>query len=421
MKLRYPFLKFKGRIVYSRTAEEVDGAAMQLLKFVETKRREVGHVILGLDIEWRPSFRRGISPGKVAVMQICGDSHHCYVMHIFHSGVPHNLRILLEDPASTKVGVGIGNDSVKLFKDCSISTKDVQDLSKLANRKFGGKLKSWSLRSLIEELMHKQVEKSSAVQLGNWEATYLSELQLHYAALDAYASWSIHQVLDGLPDAPGDDNAKELNQVNDFIHKAFKIKDLGFLKYILGIEVARSESGIFINKRKYALNLLSDAGMMDFHEQAYFRSHDCCPQILRYIAAPAQGLFFNSYSKLTLQAYCDADWAACLVTRRSLTGFYVLLGNYLISWKTKKQTTISRSSAESEYRSMAQTTCELIWLSGLLKDLHIMVPTPVAVYCDNNAALHIARNPVYHERAKHVEVDYHLVRHYVTSQFIDPR
>ncbi|CAM8987886.1 unnamed protein product [Rhodiola kirilowii] len=211
MKLRYPFLKFKGRIVYSRTAEEVDGAAMQLLKFVETKRREVGHVILGLDIEWRPSFRRGISPGKVAVMQICGDSHHCYVMHIFHSGVPHNLRILLEDPASTKVGVGIGNDSVKLFKDCSISTKDVQDLSKLANRKFGGKLKSWSLRSLIEELMHKQVEKSSAVQLGNWEATYLSELQLHYAALDAYASWSIHQVLDGLPDAPGDDNAKELN------------------------------------------------------------------------------------------------------------------------------------------------------------------------------------------------------------------
>ncbi|CAM9003345.1 unnamed protein product [Rhodiola kirilowii] len=186
MKLRYPFLKFKGRIVYSRTAEEVDGAAMQLLKFVETKRREVGQVILGLDIEWRPSFRR----------------------------VPRNLRTLLEDPASTKtaqVGVGIGYDSTKLFKDCSISTKDVQDLSKLANRKFGGKLKSWSLRSLIEELMHKQVEKSSAVRLGNWEATYLSELQLHYAALDAYASWSIHQVLDGLPDAPGDDNAKELN------------------------------------------------------------------------------------------------------------------------------------------------------------------------------------------------------------------
>ncbi|KAL9669398.1 hypothetical protein QQ045_006945 [Rhodiola kirilowii] len=177
MKLRYPFLKFKGRIVYSRTAEEVDGAAMQLLKFVETKRREVGQVILGLDIEWRPSFRRGISPGKVAVMQICGDSHHCYVMHIFHSGVPRNLRTLLEDPASTKVGVGIGYDSTKLFKDCSISTKDVQDLSKLANRKFGGKLKSWSLRSLIEELMHKQVEKSSAVRLGNWEATYLSELQ----------------------------------------------------------------------------------------------------------------------------------------------------------------------------------------------------------------------------------------------------
>ncbi|CAM8998027.1 unnamed protein product [Rhodiola kirilowii] len=197
MKLRYPFLKFEGQIVYSRTAEEV---------------------ILGFDIEWRPSFRRGISPGKVAVMQICGDSHHCYVMHIFHSGVPRNLRILLEDPASTKalfgtaqVGVGIGNDSVKLFKDYSISTKDVQDLSNLANRKLGGELKMWSLRSLIEELMHKQLEKPSAVQLGNWEARYLSKQQLHYAALDAYASWSVHQVLDSLPDAPGYDNAEELD------------------------------------------------------------------------------------------------------------------------------------------------------------------------------------------------------------------
>ncbi|CAM9003359.1 unnamed protein product [Rhodiola kirilowii] len=211
MKLRYPFLKFEGQIVYSRTAEEVDTAAMQLLKFVERKSREVGQVILGFDIEWRPSFRRGISPGKVAVMQICGDSHHCYVMHIFHSGVPRNLRILLEDPASTKVGVGIGNDSVKLFKDYSISTKDVQDLSNLANRKLGGELKMWSLRSLIEELMHKQLEKPSAVQLGNWEARYLSKPQLHYAALDAYASWSVHQVLDSLPDAPGYDNAEELD------------------------------------------------------------------------------------------------------------------------------------------------------------------------------------------------------------------
>ncbi|CAM9003347.1 unnamed protein product [Rhodiola kirilowii] len=201
MKLRYPFLKFEGRIVYSRTAEEVDRAAMQLLKFVEKREEKSVQVILGFDIEWRPSFRRGISPGKVAVMQICGDSHHCYVMHIFHSGVPRNLRILLEDPASTKVGVGIGNDSVKLFKDYSISTKDVQDLSNLANRKLGGELKMWSLRSLIEELMHKQF------QLGNWEARYLSKPQLHYAALDAYALL----VLDSLPDAPGYDNAEELD------------------------------------------------------------------------------------------------------------------------------------------------------------------------------------------------------------------
>ncbi|CAM8999786.1 unnamed protein product [Rhodiola kirilowii] len=138
---------------------------------------------------------------------------------------------------------------------------------------------------------------------------------------------------------------------------------------------------------------------------------DAAHRVLRYIkAAPTQGLFFSSDPELILQAYCDADRAACPLTKRSLIGFCVLLGDSLISWKTKKQTTVSRSSAKSEYRSMAQTTCELVWLHGLLRDLHITVPTPIAIYCDNNAALHIAKNPVYHERTKHVEVDCHLVR-----------
>uniref|UniRef100_A0A7N0UT10 3'-5' exonuclease n=1 Tax=Kalanchoe fedtschenkoi TaxID=63787 RepID=A0A7N0UT10_KALFE len=206
--LSCPNYKSHGRTVYSRTAEEVDRAALQLLKFVERKRKEVGQAILGFDIEWRPSFRRGISPGRVAVMQICCDTSLCYVMHIFHSGIPHSLHLLLEDPASTKVGVGIGNDSVKLFKDHNVSTKDVQDLSKLANQKLGGELKMWSLRSLIEELFHKQLEKPCEVQLGNWEAKYLSNPQLKYAALDAYASWCLHQALDCLPDAPDYDNAE---------------------------------------------------------------------------------------------------------------------------------------------------------------------------------------------------------------------
>lgn len=134
----------------------------------------------------------------------------------------------------------------------------------------------------------------------------------------------------------------------------------------------------------------------------------------------AQGILFPSDSDLTLRAFCDADWAACPLTRKSITGFCVLLGSSVISWKSKKQHVVSRSSAESEYRSMAVTCCELVWLVRLLFDLCVSITDPITLVCDNNAALHLARNPVFHERTKHVEIDCHLVRAHVISKFIAP-
>ncbi len=146
---------------------------------------------------------------------------------------------------------------------------------------------------------------------------------------------------------------------------------------------------------------------------------DAVMHVVRYLAGSAGlGLLLSSKSNLDLIAYSDADWASCAFSARSLTGYCILLGDSLVSWKTKKQKTVSRSSAESEYRSMSATTCELVWLSGVLHDLLINVQLPIPLHCDNRDVMHIAANPVFHERTKHLTIDCHFVRDKVQEGFI---
>ncbi|KAH0928860.1 LOW QUALITY PROTEIN: hypothetical protein HID58_014587 [Brassica napus] len=197
----FPAMRFGGRILYSKTASEVDRRAMQLLKVLDTKKDHSGRAFIGFDIEWRPSFRKGVLPGKAAVVQICVDNSYCDVMQIIHSGIPQSLQHLIEDSSLVKVGIGIDGDSVKLFHDHGVSIKDVEDLSDLANKKIGGGLKKWSLASLTETLVCKELLKPNRIRLGNWEVRPLSKEQLQYAATDAYASWHLYHVLKDLPDA----------------------------------------------------------------------------------------------------------------------------------------------------------------------------------------------------------------------------
>ena len=137
---------------------------------------------------------------------------------------------------------------------------------------------------------------------------------------------------------------------------------------------------------------------------------DAALRVLRYIKGyPGQGILLSK-SALQLNAFCDSDWAACPLTRRSLTGYIVLLGTSPVSWKTKKQPTVYRSSSEAKYRAMAVTTCELKWLKSLLRSLGVLHSVPMKLFCDSQSALHIAKNPVFHERTKHIENDCHLVR-----------
>lgn len=111
-----------------------------------------------------------------------------------------------------------------------------------------------------------------------------------------------------------------------------------------------------------------------------------------------------------LYSHCISDWAGCPATRRSTGGFCTYLGQNLISWSSKKQPTVSKSSTEAEYRSLSETASELTWMSMVLKELGISLPVTPQLFGDNLSLVYLTANPAFHKRTKHFETDYHYVR-----------
>lgn len=139
-------------------------------------------------------------------------------------------------------------------------------------------------------------------------------------------------------------------------------------------------------------------------------------RILRYlIGNPDQGILLASTSTAQLTAYCDNDWASCPITRKSTSGYCVLLGTSPISQKMKKQSLVARSTVEAEYHAMTLTCCEVTWLSELLKDIGLHDFPPTLIKSDNQAAHSITANPVLHERTKNIEIDCHFIRDKITE------
>jgi hypothetical protein len=133
-------------------------------------------------------------------------------------------------------------------------------------------------------------------------------------------------------------------------------------------------------------------------------------RILRYLRGTMDhGISISSQPSTELQAYSNADWAGCPDTRRSTSGYCVFLGNSLISWSSKRQTTVSRSSAEAEYRVVANAVAECCWIRNLLQELQVTIDKATVIYCDNVSAVYLSENPVHHRRTKHVELDIHFV------------
>ncbi|CAI8588356.1 unnamed protein product [Vicia faba] len=215
----------------------------------------------------------------------------------------------------------------------------------------------------------------------------------------------------------------------------------------LGFEIARSPAGIFLNQSKYTLELLEDAGLLaakpfviPFNPTAklfvddgpvlddpslyrrligkliyltnsqsgisfvvqHLSQYVFNPRVPHYQAATqilrclkfvlAKVLLFSTTSKLQLFGFADSDWARCPDTRKSIKGYCVMLWSSLLSWKSKKQHTVSRSSIEAEYRALAAVTCELQWLSFLFQDLLVHFDKPASIFCDNKSSIYLAYN-----------------------------
>jgi hypothetical protein len=133
-------------------------------------------------------------------------------------------------------------------------------------------------------------------------------------------------------------------------------------------------------------------------------------RILRYLqGTPDYGLLLHYSSSSDLIVYTDVDWAGSPDTRHSTSGYAVFLGDNLVSWSTKRQTVVSRSSAEAEYRVIANSVVEATWLRQLLHELQTPSSRCTLVYCDNISVVYLSINPVQHQRTKHMEIDLHFV------------
>jgi hypothetical protein len=245
----------------------------------------------------------------------------------------------------------------------------------------------------------------------------------------------------------------------------FEMKDLGLMHYFLGLEVWQSPERIFLNQGKYTVEILKRFDMLECKpmntpmeaklkllvdtsskliDAILYRQiigslmyltntrPDICfavntlsqflveprrvhlvaaKHVMRYLEGTIDyDLSYDRDHDFTLSGYTDADWAGSVSDRKSTSGCCFSLGSAMISWQSRKQSSIALSTAEAEYIATCSASCEAIWLRKLLTSLFDLEMRATLILCDNQSCIKMTENHVFHDRSKHIEIRYHYIR-----------
>lgn len=265
-------------------------------------------------------------------------------------------------------------------------------------------------------------------------------------------------------------NNQQIDTLITALNARFSLKDLGETKYFLSIEFTRTSHGLHLSQQKYITDLLEKTKMVaakpvttpmsltpklsltsgsklddpreyratigslqylsftrpdiafavnrlsQFMHQPTDLHWMAAKRILRYLAGtPSHGIYIRRGSPLALHGFSDADWAGDTDDFISTNAYVIYLGGTPISWSSKKQTGVARSSTEAEYRAVANAASEIRWITSLLTELRVRLPAAPVIYCDNIGATHLSANPVFHSRMKHLALDFHFIRENVQA------
>jgi transposase InsO family protein len=260
-------------------------------------------------------------------------------------------------------------------------------------------------------------------------------------------------------------NNDDISKFKEEMKSKFQMSDLGFLHYYLGLEVTQSEAGITICQSAYAAKILESAGLAGcnpshtpmeprlklskqssapavdptryrsivgslrylvnsrpdlayavgyisrFMEKPTTEHLTAVKRILRYVAGTLHyGCHYQRRKEARLVGYSDSDMAGDVDTRKSTTGVGFFLGGNIITWQSQKQRVVALSSCEAEYIAAATAACQGVWLARLLAELKGEETSTFTLKIDNESAIALSRNPVFHDRSKHIDVKFHYIR-----------